>query len=100
MAVEQVVRRCQGRGGYSRQEQSPDPYPARSCEIPLAQSRRALVQQAQELAPRRHTIWQNQRILSRLRQPCLSIPVVALCPRPSTTLAEERGEFCWCCIHS
>jgi hypothetical protein len=56
MAVEQVVRRCQGRGGYSRQEQSPDPYPARSCEIPLAQSRRALVQQAQELAPRRHTI--------------------------------------------
>jgi hypothetical protein len=52
----------------------------------MAQPHRALVQQAQELATGCYPLRQDRRIPHRLRQPRLSIPVAALCPRwPGST---------------
>ena len=53
----------------------------RPREIPLAQSRGASVQQAQELAPNCYPLRQNPRVIPRLRQSCRGPTVDTLYPR-------------------
>jgi hypothetical protein len=47
----------------------------------MAQPHRETIQQAQELAARRHPIQQEQRVLSRLRRHRSSQTLATLCPR-------------------
>ena len=61
------------------------PRAARCRKIQVAQPDRAAVQQAQELAARRHQIRQDQGVLPRLRRHRSSQALATLCPRGLVT---------------
>jgi transposase len=71
-----------------------EPRAARHREIQVAQSDRAPLQQAQELAPRRHPLRQDRPVLPRLRRHRRSQALATLCPRSLGNLVPRLAHLC------